>query len=234
MDYGSGEYRRHNPNWHAEDSAWKAAKIRACLDRAGLEPATILDLGCGAGGVLAALAATSGDAAASFLGCDPSEDAIRQATEAHHDPRLRFSVGGPPQDTPVEVTLLIDVLEHVADYFALLRIARDTSPYLVTHIPIELTVSAVIRRRPIMATREAVGHIHLFNRDVALAVLDESGFDVLDTTYTARALERPMGTLKSRLAAVPRRVVARASEEVAANWLGGYSLLLLARARADS
>ena len=48
--YTDGTYLRQNPNWHQDDSAWKADHIQALLARNGItEPGSLCEVGCGAG-----------------------------------------------------------------------------------------------------------------------------------------------------------------------------------------
>src|SRR3974390_3184813 len=53
--YKSGDYLANNPTWDEEDSAWKAGQVLKMLDRNHLAPKSIVDVGCGAGGILASL-----------------------------------------------------------------------------------------------------------------------------------------------------------------------------------
>jgi len=100
---------------------------------------TILDVGCGTGGNLAALA---GDYRC--LGIDTSRAAIALARQGH--PNVRFVHGVPegqlqemlPQ---VRLVMLMDVLEHVADDFELLsRLFARTSPgtYFLLTVPADM------------------------------------------------------------------------------------------------
>src|SRR5579859_2700572 len=73
--YTDGTYLRNNPAWHADDSAWKAGHIAAMLERHALAPATVCEVGCGAGEVLRALA-TRLDASTRFIGYEISPDAF--------------------------------------------------------------------------------------------------------------------------------------------------------------
>ena len=50
--YHDGDYLKQNPTWDAEDSPWKAQKIRKILSANDIEPKTIAEIGCGAGEVL--------------------------------------------------------------------------------------------------------------------------------------------------------------------------------------
>ena len=48
--YTDGTYLKQNPNWHQDDSAWKADHILSLLKRNGVEaPGSICEVGCGAG-----------------------------------------------------------------------------------------------------------------------------------------------------------------------------------------
>lgn len=47
--YLGGAYAAANPEWHAQDSPYKAGYVVRLLDRQGLRPRSILDLGTGVG-----------------------------------------------------------------------------------------------------------------------------------------------------------------------------------------
>src|SRR5882724_11238633 len=48
----SGEYLQKIPQWHTEDSPWKAKGVLRMLKQNGLSPRIIGEVGCGAGEVL--------------------------------------------------------------------------------------------------------------------------------------------------------------------------------------
>ena len=50
--YIDGRYESLHPTWHAEDSEWKGRQVIAMLRRNHLEPRTVCEVGCGAGGIL--------------------------------------------------------------------------------------------------------------------------------------------------------------------------------------
>ncbi len=50
--YTSGEYLEKNPNWHVEESPWKAKQVTRMTTRNHVVPKTICEVGCGAGEVL--------------------------------------------------------------------------------------------------------------------------------------------------------------------------------------
>ena len=54
--YTNGEYFENNPTWDVEDSPWKADIIFSMIERNKLTIHDLVEVGCGAGGILASLA----------------------------------------------------------------------------------------------------------------------------------------------------------------------------------
>jgi cyclopropane fatty-acyl-phospholipid synthase-like methyltransferase len=227
--YTDGRYLRENPSWHVEDSPWKAHQIVKILEKNKLHPTTFCEVGCGAGEVLGQLQQAYPEAL--FKGWDISPQAIALA-QTRANPTLSFEQGDLLTEpvlktTPDDVLLALDVFEHVEDYFAFLRGLHHRSHYVVFHIPLDLSAQAVWRGLP-LRWRKEVGHLHYFTRDLALSALQETGYRILDTQYTAYAIDRPAPTLKARLARWPRRLAYALSPDQAALLLGGFCLMVLA------
>src|SRR5213075_586346 len=55
--YQSGEYLDKNPTYHVEDSAWKARQIFQMIEKNRVKPASVCEVGCGAGEILKQLQA---------------------------------------------------------------------------------------------------------------------------------------------------------------------------------
>lgn len=51
----NSEYLEKNENCHIEDSPWKAEKILSIMNKNGLHPNSIVEIGCGAGEILVQL-----------------------------------------------------------------------------------------------------------------------------------------------------------------------------------
>ena len=125
-----------------EDRHWwfvARRQIMRCLVEVVLPPspgATVVDVGCGTGASLAALA---GDY--DCVGIDTSAEAIDRARARF--PQLRFLVGRAPEDLGeiagrARLFLLMDVLEHVPDDFAMLSellSAMTPGGYLLLTVP---------------------------------------------------------------------------------------------------
>jgi cyclopropane fatty-acyl-phospholipid synthase-like methyltransferase len=226
--YNDGTYLRNNPDWHADDSAWKADHIAAMLARHGVVASTVCEIGCGAGQILRCLSRRL-DPGTRFVGYDISPAALalcaRETTE-----RVDFRLGS-LLDTQehFDVVMAIDVFEHVEDYFGFLRALRRRGDYKVFHVPLELSAQQVMRARPLIEARRSVGHIHHFSKETALATLADCGYEVIDHCYTSGRTELGGLGWKAGLLKWPRELMFRVSADAAARVLGGYSLLVLAR-----
>lgn len=226
--YSDGTYLRQNPAWHADDSAWKAGHIATLLQRNAIAPATVCEIGCGAGEILRQLSKRL-DPGTRFFGYEISPVAY-ELCSAKAAPNLAFKLGSPLDDSiDFDVVMAIDVFEHVEDYFAFLRALRPKGRYKVFHIPLELSVANVIRRQPLLEARRKVGHLHYFTRDTALAALEDTGHTVLDHFYTSGRTDLGHLGWRSALLKWPRRLGYRVNADLAVRVLGGYSLMVLAR-----
>ena len=223
--YLEGDYEQLNPSWDTEDSAWKAGLVADLLARHGLRPAAVTEVGCGAGAVLAALQLRLPDAR--LQGWDIAPGAAR-FWGRHSD--ITFTQGdflaqvGPPPD----LLLLLDVIEHVANPHEFLSRLRLRGAHLVLHIPLDLSVASVLRETPLLQQRRGVGHIHYFTRGLALELLSECGYEVIEASYSGAHL-RPRRGLSGRLAGLVRRLVFAFDRDFGVRLLGGDTLLVLAR-----
>lgn len=228
--YHDGRYLADNPDWHDDDAPWKAANIADLLCSYQLPRASIADVGTGTGGVLRALAGLG--VGERYVGYDVSPQAHAIAVERTDDERITWRLGDVFSDPPAEpydVVMANDVFEHVEDYLGFLRLFRPLGRRHVFHIPLDLSVQAVLRARPILANRARLGHLHYFTKDTALATLTDAGYSVIEHRYTAAALDRGENlTAKAKLLRLPRLVGARVAPDLAARVLGGWSLLVLA------
>jgi len=227
--YEDGTYLDNNPTWHEEDSSWKAAQIGMLLQRNGIAPFSVCEVGCGAGEILNCLSKSYGDEVeVSGYEISPQAFDICRKKEKQH---LQFFLGDLlEQDLqPFDVVMAIDVFEHVDDYRGFLRKLRGTGEYKVFHIPLDLSVQAVLRKSPIVHLRETVGHIHNFTKETALGTLKDTGYEVVDCCYTCGVLELPNRGWKANLLKIPRKVLFSMNEDLTARVLGGFSLLVLAK-----
>lgn len=227
--YTQGDYLNKNPTWHAEDSPWKAEQIIRMMKRNGVAPKTICEVGCGAGEILRQLQNNLGRDCM-FWGYEISPQAFelckQRANESLH---FEFKDILQEKDVFFDLILLMDVIEHLEDYFSFLREMKPKSRYKILHIPLDLSVQSVLRGSPLVRDRENVGHIHYYTKEVALRVMRDVGYEVLDYFYTAPSIELPPKSVKSSIARLPRRILFTLSKDLTVRVLGGYSLMVLAK-----
>jgi Methyltransferase domain len=224
--YTKGDYFKRHPTWHLEDSEWKAAQIHRMLARHPMQLRTVCEVGCGAGGVLRSLHDTL-TPDVTLVGLDISPQALALAEERTTE-RLRFELRDPVADGvggTFDLMLVIDVIEHVEDYFSFLRAIRPHASHTIFHIPLDLSVQSVLRPRMLLLGRRQDGHIHYFTKELALEALQDAGYEPVDDFYTPTSVRSLPSSLSSRLG----RVLYRFDEDFAVRGLGGHSLLVLAR-----
>jgi 2-polyprenyl-3-methyl-5-hydroxy-6-metoxy-1,4-benzoquinol methylase len=125
----NGEYLRRVPQWHADDSAWKASDILRMLERNDLSPRSIGEVGCGTGEVLRQLQLKMAPGCV-FRGYDIAPQAIELSRTREND-RLQCRLGDIRKDPDArfDLLLVLDVLEHQENYFSFLRDVKPLAPF---------------------------------------------------------------------------------------------------------
>lgn len=225
--YLSADYIAHNPSWDVEDSPWKAGKVRELLGANRIVPQSVVDVGCGAGNVLVQLKGAY--PAARMTGYDIAPDAER----FWGSPRslgINLVTGNfLDSDMPVQdVLLLLDVVEHLQDPFDFLARLKGRAGHYVFHFPLDLSAISVLRESPLLLVRNKVGHVHYYTRGLALALLAECGYRVIEARFTGAAFNAPGRSWKTSLAQIPRRVAFAINHDWGARLFGGETLMVLA------
>jgi hypothetical protein len=227
--YTDGKYLWQNPTWHVEDSPWKAEQILQIIRRNRLAPRTVCEVGCGAGEILVRLKQKLPDHCR-FWGYDISPQAHALAA-AREDERLHFRLGdlNEERDACFDLILVVDLLEHLEDYYRFLRSLRPWSVHKIFHIPLDLSAYTVLRNYPILDLRRTVGHIHYFTRDTALAALRDTGYRLVDWFYPPSGKPPAGRPLRQKMLGLLRQGLYKLSPDLAVRALGGRSLMVLAR-----
>jgi len=226
--YTDGTYLENNPTWHVQDSPWKANHIKTIIDRNGLNPNSVCEVGCGAGEILKQLSGHYPET--EFYGYEISPQAFALCNKKS-TANLSFRLQDLLDDDSAyfDIAMAIDVFEHVEDYFGFLRKLRKKAEYKIFHIPLDLSVQKVFRYTSILERRADVGHIHYFTKETALETLKDTGYEIVDYFYTGSAIELPDVGWKASLLKIPRKVAFSVSEDWTVRILGGYSIMVLAR-----
>ncbi|MGZ3621857.1 MAG: class I SAM-dependent methyltransferase [Ktedonobacteraceae bacterium] len=227
--YTSGIYLEKNPSWHVEESPWKTKQVIRMLTRSNIKPKTICEIGCGAGEILKLLHDCMDDECL-FWGYEISPQAF-ELCKSRVNERLHFKLADFRQEKDVffDLILVMDVIEHLEDYFSFLRDIQPKSEFKIVHIPLDLSVQTVLRGNPLLGMREYYGHIHYFTKETALQILRDTGYQVLDYFYTPLSVELPTNRVGRRILNLPRKLFFGIHHDLAARLLGGFSLLVLAR-----
>ena len=230
--YESGGYLAATKSWHAEDAAWKAARIKEMLDKGKVIPRSVAEIGCGSGSILDELSKFPDLEDANFEGYDISPQAIEIASRLRND-KIRFfqkDLLSQPDEKNFDLLLIIDVFEHVPDYMGFVDKCRQRAKHKIYHIPLDIHVSSVLRNA-FIRSRYSIGHIHYFTAESAIGTLKDTGHEIIDCVYTdiSFGLFRQHPSFNKAIANVPRWLMSKFSVPFTARLLGGYSLLVLAR-----
>ncbi|GGM92575.1 hypothetical protein GCM10010967_27210 [Dyadobacter beijingensis] len=232
MDYvnASSDYLSANPSWHIEDSPWKTTQVIKMLKKNNLHPKSIVEIGCGAGEILNQLHERWEDKNVQLYGYDISPDAY-EFCKQREKPRLHFFNEDLLQtNEKFDLMLMIDVFEHVEDYFGFIRESAKHAEYKIYHIPLDFSALAAFTGH-LMKLRQSVGHIHHFTREMAINTLKDCGLEVVDWFYTLSELELNYGrhNFNGKMVNSFRKVLYTVNPELAVKAVGGFSLLVLAK-----
>lgn len=230
--YLNGEYLQKNANWDREDAEWKASRVAQILDSHQIKASSICEVGCGSGDVLRHLRARFPLAELRGFDISPQlqsfwEDSVKNAEGGG----VSFELGNFHEINTVkhDVLLMLDVFEHVRDPFTFLEEARKHAHNFVFHIPLDLSAFGVARKNPLLNVRRSVGHLNYYTKDIALETLTDCGHRIIDWQYTGASLNSPNRSVKTRFAAVPRRILFAINKDAGVRILGGETLLVLAK-----
>jgi 2-polyprenyl-3-methyl-5-hydroxy-6-metoxy-1,4-benzoquinol methylase len=132
-----------------------------------------------------------------------------------------------------DVILLIDVLEHLENPFSMLRGILTRANLFVFHIPLNLHALGALRNSSLKRARNLTSHLHYWNKDLALAMLEGCGLEIINWEYIASAVEIPTRLWARKLMRHPRRLLFFLAPQLTFRLLGGYFLMVLAQARKD-
>lgn len=240
--YTSEEYLKRNPDWHKGAAQWKAQSILQVIKRNHLTFQTVCDIGCGAGDILQILQQTMAKDI-SFVGYDIAPQAIAFAKE-HENEHLHFQLADFMEGKPqfFDLILIIDVLEHFENCFQVLRDLHPQSTYKILQLPLDLSVNSLLNNK-LPEYRHTTGHLHFFTKDIALEVLKDTGYEIIDTFYCRQPLDTtPWGNIlrqplqaftkllrvaKRSLFRLPGTLCYAINPDYAVRFFGGWRLMVL-------
>lgn len=220
-----GSYLKFNPTWHVEFSDWKAQNILKLLRKHNINPKTVCEVGCGAGEVLRILQQKL-DPDCKMWGYDVAHHAIELAKTREND-RLKFAVEdfGTLTTPRYDLLLILEVVDHIEDYMGFLRMLKTRAEYKLFSISLDICVQTAMRKGAFLRRRVAHSHLHHFTKEIALRVLEETGYEVVDYFLPHRSVNN---TALSKLSSPVRSLAFKLSPELTTRFLGG-SIMILAK-----
>jgi SAM-dependent methyltransferase len=228
--YTNGQYLKNNSTWDVEDSSWKSDVIVDLLKSNHVEPAEIIEVGCGAGAILENLSKKC-PFVKSLKGFDISPQAIEIAKKrengnlsfANEDIILR-------KDIHTDLLLVIDVVEHVEDFYGFLKKLKPFSEHFVFHIPLDLSCRTILKPHVMLQQRNAVGHIHFFSEEMVFWALKDMGYEVINFVYTKPVVDvNAASSFKRAVKKILRNFSFFINKKLSVKIWGGYSLMILAK-----
>lgn len=227
--YNNQTYLEQNPLWHQEDAAYKAGFIFGLLQRNHISFQTVAEVGCGSGAVLEELSKCNNNKTINYFGFDISKDAINIANK-RSNANLSFQlkdITDPSNTDRFDVLLVVDVIEHLPNYFSFLEAIQKKSTYTVFHIPLDMFVWSLFRENMLIESKKRVGHIHNFSEDFILSVIEDNGFKVIDKQYTEP--DYTSNSFKQKLVNTFKKLLFKLSPRFCSKTLGGYSIMVLCK-----
>jgi SAM-dependent methyltransferase len=161
--------------WRALGARSKAAHARALCAGAGLRPATLVEIGCGDGALLAELRCLAPVRDGFELSSSAAELARRHVPDARRI-AVYDGVRVPAADDAYELAVLSHVLEHVPDPAPVLAEAARVASWVLVEVPLEANRSAARPAKRAQAAR--IGHLHAFDRAGVHALIAGAGLEV--------------------------------------------------------
>jgi len=229
--YTDGSYLKQKPTWDDEYAPWKAAMIAELMERNQLKPESVMEVGCGAGGILTFLQ-TQFLEVSQWSGYDISPDAIALA-QKKANPKLNFFTADLlEQDSNIQSDLLlcIDVIEHIDDFYHFLQRLKTRGRQFIFHIPLDLSCRTLLKPHVLKYQRDLVGHIHYFSKEMVEWMLKDCGYEIIDWNYTKPIIDTEQASgVKHNLKKFLRNTSFRLHKDWSAKLWGGYSMLILAK-----
>lgn len=176
--YITDEYIKKHPSLHEEDSPWKVSKIIPLIDKLSnyfeKDEINLLDVGGGAGLIIKAISTyveQSYGIKVNKFSLDLSPGMLE--IQRKRNPDLKKALNEDIRKTSLsaketDVTLVIDLLEHVPNPIEALEELKRISKFVILKVPLEDTVllklwNFIMCGKPRQKMVRNMGHINIYN-----------------------------------------------------------------------
>lgn len=228
--YINGEYFTNNPDWDIADAHWKTDVIVRLLQKNNIYPEKVMEVGCGAGENLVELLKKN-DGIQELNGYDISPQAYALAERRSSDKITFYNEDLTlKQDIHADLLMIIDVVEHVDDYYGFLRKLKSKADHFIFHIPLDLSSRTVMKPHVLLQQRQSVGHIHYYSKEMVEWALRDTGYTIIDWVYTKPVVDvKPPDSFKRFVKKILRNISFAINKDWSAKKWGGYSMMILAK-----
>lgn len=228
--YTSGVYFQNNPTWDIADAAWKTDVLVNLLERNNIMPEQVIEIGCGAGANLVELSKKYASIK-KMTGYDISPQAIKLAETNSTDRISYFNEDVTAKENIyADLVLVIDVVEHVDDYYGFLRKIKSKGGHFIFHIPLDLSCRTIMKPHVMLQQRESVGHIQFYSKEIVEWALKDTGYEIIDWLYTKPVTDiEPAGSVKRFIKKILRNISYSVNKDWSVKKWGGYSVMILAK-----
>jgi SAM-dependent methyltransferase len=191
--YNANTYAENTNNWEDSVSVFRADALLSAIRKGGIanELESILDVGCGSGGVLAEVSQAPELRQATLCGLDISETAVAIANKLAEQKgvmsRVQYGLGS-IEDHPISpresLICLIHVLEHCPDMLEMIELCSQRANYLYINVPLELNVFYAIRPGLAASQYRKYGHVHFFDEQFFVNWLESNGYELIASVYS--------------------------------------------------
>ena len=189
--YTTGEYGIQHSDWHLADAPNKvkdiSAALKSLIERTRKPNLKIADIGSGVGGVLhetiKLLNHNYPNIEITGIGFEIASTAIETSRKIFPELDIRQKAFD-HTDGRFDLVMFIDVLEHLENPWEILRIAKDSSEYMIIRQPL-LENFSTFRHQNYQNQREHWGHIAYFNYHSFMDMTQSIGWEPINLDLSA-------------------------------------------------
>ncbi len=222
------EYHQGVRNWHEEDDPWKADNIYKVLSKNQVNPKSIAEIGCGAGGLLINLAKCYENDVI-FHGYETSDEAYKMCKPKETGNIFYHFKDLLQEDVYFDAVMAINVLTRVKDYLGFLSKLRTKGEYKIFHIQLQISMYTLLRSKYFQKKDYMRTQLHYFNKETALGTLQGTGYQIIDYFYTSPLSYLPNPKGKEKFLLFANKLFSSINSDFAAKSLGGFSLMVLTK-----
>lgn len=241
--YSSDSYIDQNPDLHEADSDWKIKKlipyIDTCVAKISSPEISILDVGGGAGVILAKLSdyieQTHNKTSTKYcLDLSPGMLAVQKKNNPKATIIQKDITTSGLKDKQIDILLMIDVLEHVEDPIAVLKEIKRITNFAIFKVPLEdswyyKTMAVLTRGKHRQRIIDHIGHINIYSKHSLEAQLAQHCGTNIKSGFT-NAYEYLLTTKQNRVDNIFNAcglLTYKASPSLAAKIFNDYRIVLV-------